>query len=225
MPRPAARLRRQKPDSYHHGDLRRALIDATCLLIEEGGLEAVTVRAAAKRAGVSPGAPFRHFASRSALLTAVAEEATRRLHAAVFAAIARPPADDPLARLRAMGIAYFRWVMANPTYFAIVSTRSLIDWDASATLERDNEAIRAEMDRLLTAARAAGLLRFDDVARMQLAARALVYGLGRMYVDGHFAQWLPRARSREAAMRAVLDLFLAGLRRTPPAGVKRRRVR
>jgi AcrR family transcriptional regulator len=74
--RPAKRPPALKP--YHHGDLRRVLIDAALKLVEEGGAEAVSVREAARRAGVSPGAPFRHFASRSQLIAAVAAEAQRR---------------------------------------------------------------------------------------------------------------------------------------------------
>src|ERR1700719_138508 len=101
-PPPAAR-------SYHHGDLRRVLIDAASQLAEEGGAEAVSVREAARRAGVSPGAPFRHFPSRDALMLAVAEEAQRRFRAEIDVALATAPADDPLARLRCFGLAYLRW--------------------------------------------------------------------------------------------------------------------
>ena len=61
--------------SYRHGNLREALIEAAIQLVEEVGPENVSVREAAKRAGVSPGAPFRHFASKTALLTAVADQA------------------------------------------------------------------------------------------------------------------------------------------------------
>src|SRR5262245_33454677 len=67
--RPASR-RAGSVRPYHHGDLRRVLIDAAFELVGEGGAEAVSVREAARRAGVSPGAPFRHFASRDALLAA-----------------------------------------------------------------------------------------------------------------------------------------------------------
>ena len=55
---------------YHHGDLRRVLVEAALQLVEEGGADAVSVREAARRAGVSPGAPFRHFPSRNALMNA-----------------------------------------------------------------------------------------------------------------------------------------------------------
>ncbi|MEP6838703.1 MAG: helix-turn-helix domain-containing protein, partial [Bradyrhizobium sp.] len=56
------------PKPYHHGDLRRVLIDAALQVVGESGPDAVSVREAARRAGVSPGAPFRHFASRDALM-------------------------------------------------------------------------------------------------------------------------------------------------------------
>ena len=82
------RRRPAAPKPYHHGDLRRVLIDAALKLAEEGGPEAVSVREAARRAGVSPGAPFRHFDSRAALMTAVAEEAQRRFRAEIEAALA-----------------------------------------------------------------------------------------------------------------------------------------
>src|SRR6266513_794447 len=79
------------PKPYHHGDLRRVLIDAALQLVGEGGAEAVSVREAARRAGVSPGAPFRHFPSRVALMTAVAEEAQRRFRAEIETALAEVP--------------------------------------------------------------------------------------------------------------------------------------
>src|SRR5690242_19458770 len=102
---PSKPKRRPAPDDkpYHHGDLRRVLIDAALKLAEEGGPEAVSVREAARRAGVSAGAPFRHFESRSELMTAVAEEAQRRFRAEIEAAMAAVPADDPLQRFRHFG--------------------------------------------------------------------------------------------------------------------------
>ena len=120
----------QKP--YHHGDLRRVLIDAALKLAEEGGPEAVSVREAARRAGVSPGAPFRHFESRNALMTAVAEEAQRRFRAEIDAALAGAPANDPLKCFRSFGLAYLRWAMKNPAHFEIISTGRHFDPQGSA---------------------------------------------------------------------------------------------
>src|SRR5512142_2500607 len=119
LKRQPARRPSPLPKPYHHGDLRRGLIDAAIQLAEEGGAGAVSVREAARRAGVSPGAPFRHFESRDALMTAVAEEAQRRFRAEIDAALAEAPAGDPLARFRKLGLAYLRWAMRNPAHFEI----------------------------------------------------------------------------------------------------------
>src|SRR5688572_23512223 len=134
----AARPRRD----YHHGLLRQGLIDAALELVREGGGEAVSVREAARRAGVSAGAPFRHFPTRAALMAAVAEESMRRFKAEIDAALARTPAADPLERLRAIARAYIRWALRNPAYFEVHSTQRLFDFDRATALHEDDNAIR-----------------------------------------------------------------------------------
>src|SRR6202045_4013435 len=133
-----ARRRPSSPKPYHHGDLKRVLVDAALALVEEGGVEAVSVREAARRAGVSPGAPFRHFPSRAALMTAVAEEAQRRFRAEIEVALSEVPAGDPLARFRALGMAYLRWAMRNPAHFEIISNGRFFDHGKATELSRDN---------------------------------------------------------------------------------------
>src|SRR5258705_12908116 len=83
------------PRPYHHGDLRRALINAALRLAEEGGLEQVSVREAARRAGVSAGAPFRHFETRDALMTAGAGEGQRGFRGEIGRGPAEAPAGEP----------------------------------------------------------------------------------------------------------------------------------
>src|SRR5664279_3016694 len=136
LKRRAAR-RRLPPKPYHHGDLRRVLIDAALQLAKEGGAEAVSVREAARRAGVSPGAPFRHFPSRDALIQAVAEEAQRRFRAEIEQALTAARADDPLGRFRCIGLAYLRWAICNPTHFEVISSRRLFDHDHADGVSQD----------------------------------------------------------------------------------------
>ena len=212
-PKPRPRKAAAPRDSYHHGNLRNALMTATLELLEEGGPDAVSVREAAKRAGVSAGAPFRHFPTRTALMTAVAEEATTRLKTEIAAAVAAVAKTDPLTRFRAFGTGYFRWVNRNKAMFLVVSTRSLIDYDASETLGPDNDDLRAQMDALLQEAADNGQLRKSAVgAPVKLAARALVYGLARMLIDGHLRDWKKATEKPEVAMGAALDLFIDSLR-------------
>jgi AcrR family transcriptional regulator len=203
--------------SYHHGRLREALIEATLQLLEEGGPESVTVREAGKRAGVSSGAPFRHFPTKRALLTAVAEEAVGRFRAEIEKAQKEADPDDPLARFRAVGTAYLRWALGNPMHFRVVSDRSLIDLDGSEIFRRHNAEIQGLMNELLEEARQRGMLRPLDHRLVPLAARALVYGLARMHVDGHLAQWGVQPAEAERRLQAAFDLVMGSLS-TEPSG-------
>jgi AcrR family transcriptional regulator len=206
--RPAAR--RRAPTPYHHGDLRRALIEAALTLVEEGGVEAVSVREAARRAGVSAGAPFRHFDSRTALLAAVAQEAQRRFRAEIGTAMAAVPADDPLARFRALGIAYLRWAMRNPAHFEVISTGRYLD-HAAAGLSEDNAEVIGMVEAALAQAFARGQLRTPNLKVVEIAGRALVYGFARMNIDGHFPRW--DVRDATATAEAIVDLFIEGIAR------------
>jgi AcrR family transcriptional regulator len=206
------------PKPYHHGDLKRVLIDAALRLAEEGGAEAVSVREAARRAGVSPGAPFRHFPSRVALMTAVAEEAQRRFRAEIDAALSMAPDGDPLARFRCFGLAYLRWAMRNPAHFEIISSGKSFDHDQATELSRDNAELIGITGRLLADALAQGQLRVTDLKRVQIAGRALVYGFARMNIDGHFPRWGIAADDAERTAEAILDLFIEGI----ASGIRKR---
>ena len=210
-----SRHKAPEPKPYHHGDLRRVLIDAGFQLVEEAGAEGLSVREVARRAGVSPGAPFRHFESRDALMTAIAMEAQRRFRVEIDAALKQSPEGDPLARLRALGIAYLRWAMRNPGHFEIISSGRLFDYDRSAELLRDNAEVIGAMAATIQQAAAKGLLRDTDVGRVQIAARALVYGFARMNIDGHFPRWGVARADAEATAKAIVDLFIDGIARRP----------
>ena len=217
---PAAKRRRRTarapaPKPYHHGDLRRVLIDAALQLVGEGGPDAVSVREAARRAGVSPGAPFRHFPSRDALMNAVAEEAQRRFRAEIMAALAKAPAGDALGRFRCLGLAYLRWAMKNPTHFEIISSRRFFDHDKAADVSRDNAELIDLSESTLAEAFAQGQLRSSDLKRVQIAGRALVYGFARMNIDGHLPRWGVAGAEAERTAEGILDLFIEGIAKVP----------
>jgi AcrR family transcriptional regulator len=207
----SARAPKAGAKPYHHGNLSAALVAATLELIEEQGPEQVSVREAARRAGVSSGAPFRHFPTRVALLTAVAAEALRRFEAEIERTLAEVPATDPLARFRALGIAFVRWALHNPTHFQVISSPHLTDWEHSDALNRDNGRIQALTAQCVADAQAQGQLPPGDPHLTVVTGRALVYGLARMAVDRHFPRWgVPDAEAEATAERAI-DLFVAGL--------------
>jgi len=176
-------------------------------LVTELGPEAVSVREVARRAGVSSGAPFHHFPTRQALMTAVAEEATHQLRQRMEAAVAAIPETKPAKRMRAIAHAYLRWVMDSPARFKVVSDRRLIDY--SEPIQQDSEAILALIrDALRQAIRSDGKRAIDiDLAMLEM--RAMAYGLARMHVDGQLPQWgVPDAEAL-GRMEAALDDLLA----------------
>lgn len=196
------------PRGYHHGSLEQALIAATVALIEEQGVQAVSVREVARRAGVSSGAPFRHFASKTALMTAVAEQAMQRLTQSVQSRLDLLQAASPMVRLREMGHAYLDWVLANRTHFLVISSRSEIDFERSPILVAQNEALRQTMITLLGQAQSQGEVKPDlNLDDLVLTTRAMTYGAARLWADGHFPQWQVQADDRSALYR-MIDLFL-----------------
>lgn len=194
--------------AYHHGNLVDALLQATIALIEERGVEEVSVREVAKRAGVSPGAPFRHFKTKTALLTAVAEQAMDWLTEAIQSELAQAGDADPIVALRAIGRGYLSWVIANPTHFQVISSRSLIDFHGSERLVEQNERIRAIMIELVARAQAQGRLKAGvDTGTLMLSLRAFIYGVARMWIDGHFREWHVSGSATEATT-AALEQFI-----------------
>jgi AcrR family transcriptional regulator len=103
------------PRAYHHGDLRRALIDAATELAATGGVDGVVLREAARQVGVSPSAAYRHFPSRDGLLAAVGSRARERLARRMQAAAAGSAAE----RFRATGRAYITFALDEPGLFEV----------------------------------------------------------------------------------------------------------
>jgi AcrR family transcriptional regulator len=116
----AAARRRTAGAGYHHGDLRRALLDAARAVLREAGPEGCSLREVARRAGVSHAAPYHHFDSREALLGALASEGYAALDEAMAAAQAAAP-QDPAAQLAAAGMGYFLLARRQPALFRLMT--------------------------------------------------------------------------------------------------------
>ncbi|WP_380284103.1 TetR/AcrR family transcriptional regulator [Kitasatospora purpeofusca] len=203
--------------SYHHGALPEALVGAAFELLDELGQEKVTMREVARRAGVSAGAPFRHFVDRRALLTAVADRVLadfERWQNAEMAAAgagagvgagAGAGAGDQRAVLRAVGLGFVRYAIRHPHRFELVRSRVFVPSPQPELRERLSGIDRAYTE-VIVADQAAGLLRPGDPALVGLAGQALVYGLAQMIVDGY----LPAEKAEEVAAQ-VIDTFGRGV--------------
>lgn len=120
------RLKKKPASRYHHGDLRKTLLDAALDLIGRTGLAEVSLRAVAERAGVSSAAPYHHFADKKALLTALAEDGYAHLAAALSSSSPAPTAPIE-ARLRAMAHGYLAFAVAAPAHYRVMFLPELKD--------------------------------------------------------------------------------------------------
>jgi AcrR family transcriptional regulator len=192
-----------KKRSYHHGSLSRALIEAALDLVRERGPHGVTMREAARRAGVSSGAPYRHFADLTALMRAVAAEGERCLAEAMAAAAARA-GSDPGAQFRAQGIAYVLFAVREPSYFRVMNIPEFADGPGTEW------AIQTIVD-----AQAQGELASGEAHTILLASVALVHGLAHLFIDGQMMRFGIGTDRAEDIAEAVTAVLARGLRPRP----------
>jgi AcrR family transcriptional regulator len=194
---------------YHHGNLRRALLDSALELILERGPAALSLREVARRAGVSHAAPAHHFTDKTGLLTALAAEGWELLAAALSAAAAAT------RDFREVGVAYVVFATAHPAHFAVMRTPGLVAAD-----DPDLAAARARAGALLYGGAGVALSDLGKPAATSgrgrvLAAWSLVHGLAVLLQEGLVA---PAPGEDVAALaRAVTGQLRAGADR--PAAV------
>lgn len=139
-------------DTYHHGDLRQALIDAAESMLQQQGLEAFTLRECARRAGVSHAAPAHHFGDARGLLSACAASGLDRLADTIDGYLSLTPAGDTTAHLRAVGQAYIDFALANRALFQLMFRRDRLnpqDDALRAAGKRVGDALRDAIDAVL----------------------------------------------------------------------------
>jgi len=203
LPRRTRRLGRA---TYHHGDLRRALVDAAVAIIADVGAEAFTLREAARRLGVNHRAAYRHFADKTSLLAAVAEQGFQSLIAEARDEIGKVGAVDAHARLLAMARAYVAWAERNPAHFRVMFGPRLNEDGAPIF-----EGLMAEAYRLLEgeirAAVGAGPMLAgpanDEVTDALIAYWSVVHGLASLVLmkrvrvrREQFPVWIERVVGR-----------------------------
>jgi AcrR family transcriptional regulator len=183
--------------TYHHGDLRAACLDAALELLEEGGETALSLRAVARRAGVSPAAPYRHYADREALVSAVAAVGYRDLAERLGAA---HPAPSTPGQLADVAVAYVQFALERPALFRIMF---------GEPCDRDNDervAATAAVTLYLREIVARCFPRSDPEA-LAPAIWALVHGLAFLHLDGKLDAFSPAAVAARvtAAVEAMLS--------------------
>ncbi len=178
----------QEKRPYHHGDLRRALLDAALDLIAERDIPDLTLREVARKAGVSHSAPYNHFSDKADLIAALAIEGFQKLEMALNAAY-QQTSGTPLARTIALGGAYLRFALEHRATYRLMFRTDLRQTDRDS--HDDNERVTAAAESALqvllkgiSASQATGEIRRDTSAEMlTLTLWSAMHGLTVLVLD------------------------------------------
>ena len=200
------RPRRKRAGQYHHGDLRRALIDQALRTIDEEGVEGLTLRAVGDALGVSRTALYRHFSDKQALVAAVAGEGFRTLRLALVEAWERGGRSQ--AGFQSMGEAYLQFAVTHPSHYRVMFGRFVESGLRDPDLIREADgAFQALVDALVAQQRE-GLVRRDDPVSLARFVWSVVHGVAMLTIDGRLRgpageEGLPRRYVAQRIQSAV----------------------
>lgn len=191
----------KKSDSYHHGDLKKALIQAALKILASEGNRGMTLRQVAKKAGVSHAAPYAHFRHKEALLAEVAEEGFRLFSEALESGAAKHL--EPWESFLKIGEAYIDFSRKHPAYFDLIFSSAVPVCDDYPGLKRESDRSFGVLLRGVARCREAGLLYKAPDEYFALAAWSLVHGIATLSRGGRFGE-LKDEKSLTASLVAVL---------------------
>jgi AcrR family transcriptional regulator len=188
--------------TYHHGDLRAACVRAAMELLEESGEAALSLRAVARRAGVSPAAPYRHYADREALVSAVAAVGYRELAERLAAAHPSPSTPEQLA---GVAVAYVQFALQRPALFRIM-------FGEPCDRDDDERVAATAAVSLYVRGIVEGVFPDADAEALATAIWALVHGLAFLHLDGKLDAANPTAVAERVtvAIHALLTATSLG---------------
>jgi AcrR family transcriptional regulator len=198
-----------KQGNYHHGDLRRAVIDTALTIIADGGIESLTMREIANQIGVSRMAPYRHFENKAQLLAVLAQEGFEAMYSSLQAAQSATSAA-PLDRLQVAGVAYILYAAERPVHYRVMFDASLSNRTIYPPLYQAAVKNFDCLVEILTQCQQQGLIRAGDPKQIAQINWSLVHGLSLLWIDRQFAT-MGAAPISELANSAMITL-IAGLK-------------
>jgi AcrR family transcriptional regulator len=208
-PRMSPRPRKKTRRDYHHGDLRRVIIEASLDLIREGGVGALNLREVARRAGVTHGAPHFHFADKGAVLAAIAEDGFRMLREAMLAA--QVDARTPRERFEACGRGYVRFAIDNVAHFRVMFQRSPADTERYPVLAETSARAYQVLVDIVLECQASGDAPPGDPTPIVVTAWSAAHGLSALWVDGALPAFYGAAPGTEMQLASMVTSTLGAL--------------
>jgi AcrR family transcriptional regulator len=171
---------------YHHGNLRRALLDEALATIKDEGVEGLTLREIGARLGVSRTALYRHFADKRALLAAVSTEGFRTLRQRLVTAWEE--GGRGRAAFEAMGVAYVGFALENPSHYRVMFGGFVDATAYTPELAAEGTAAFQALVDALNALQRDGIVRGDDLVLMARFVWSVVHGVAMLAIDGQLPE-------------------------------------
>jgi AcrR family transcriptional regulator len=191
--------------NYHHGDLRAALLVAARGIVEEQGAEAFTLREAARRAGVSHGAPAHHFGDKTGLLTALAAqvvlERVEQVEAAKLAA-----GSNPRDQLKACGMAHIDFLISHPHLEGLCRRDNLVNRSDPA-LQELLQRMTTSLIETMSAFTGRALVPDKEENPSTLLAISVVEGFGKLVNESFILQNIPEHERRAIALAKADEML------------------
>ncbi len=195
----------EQRNTYHHGDLKRALTEAALGLVAEKGPKGFTLREVARRAGVSPAAPYRHFSDKAQLVAAVATAGFIQLHEALVAVVE----SDLIRQTLEMGRAYVGWAVTHPDYYQVMFGAELDKVNNPDLLIAGERAFGDLLDTIVACQRAS-LLPEGDPREIAAPTWSLIHGIATLAIGSDFAHVGITEDPKDLAERALTGLLFRG---------------
>ena len=196
--------------NYHHGDLRTALIAAATEVIGELGPRGLTIREVTKRAGVSHGAPYRHFSDKDELLLAVVERGFQLLNEAMLAARAKA-GEGTLEQFAASGDAYFEFARRHPGYYRVMFSGDLLSGSGNKTFSHTSAGAFLDIKGYLRECQTMEIVRKDDEVLQSIAIVAMMHGFVSLLNDNRIEHLMGDEYSIEEVRDYLTTVIFQGI--------------
>ena len=198
-----------KKSTYHHGNLREVLISSALEILKEGTLQDLSLRALARKAGVSQTAPYRHFEDKEALIVVLMQEGSHLLQEEMR--LASEHSSDPIERLIKLGISYYDFAEAHPAHFRLMFGGNL------ECKEKYTQLVEVEQKgHNIVQCIVADCMKLPDAPEVsedivRLSCWSLVHGLATLLLNDIASDEIPSDENKRAVVSQVISLYTRSL--------------
>jgi AcrR family transcriptional regulator len=195
---------------YHHGDLRRELLNAARELLEESNIAALSLRQVARRIGVSHTAPYRHFPDKESLLAGITTVSLENLTEQVAQAVELHP-DDPAEQLKEAGLRYVQLALDNPQCTQLMFSGILPCDETYPELDDASGKAFDALKMMIEQGQSSGAFKQGDVELMALTAWSCMHGLSMLLISGDLGEIISMPIEAQTLTSAVTGMLAEGL--------------